>query len=164
MKKTNKGFSLVELIIVIAIMAILAGALAPQLIKYINKSRLSSDVQTGSAIQSAVQAALANEDAYDKAETTYDGKYTPVSDLVSAGGGTGSDRFAEEVVSALGNNKGTGKAKKDIDGNGLTDQNFYVYLDLKDNKVEVYYGTGATKPTDDSQMVSPTAGSKMVKK
>ena len=32
----NKGFSLVELIIVIAIMAILAGALAPALIKYLS--------------------------------------------------------------------------------------------------------------------------------
>ena len=35
----NEGFSLVELIIVIAIMAILAAALAPQLIKYIDNSR-----------------------------------------------------------------------------------------------------------------------------
>ena len=41
----NKGFSLVELIIVIAIMAILVGLMAPQLIKYIEKTNVSSDEQ-----------------------------------------------------------------------------------------------------------------------
>ena len=51
MKKNNKGFSLVELIIVIAIMAILAGALAPALIKYINKSRRSTDVQNADSLR-----------------------------------------------------------------------------------------------------------------
>jgi type IV pilus assembly protein PilA len=35
----NKGFSFVELIIAIAILAIMAGVLAPQLIKYIDSSR-----------------------------------------------------------------------------------------------------------------------------
>ena len=62
----NKGFSLVELIIVIAIMAILAAAIAPALIRYIDKSRRSDDVAAAETINTATQAALANEDAYDE--------------------------------------------------------------------------------------------------
>lgn len=40
----NKGFSLVELIIVIAIMTVLAMAIAPALIRYIEKSREATDI------------------------------------------------------------------------------------------------------------------------
>lgn len=43
MKKNNKGFSLVELIIVIAIMAILVGVMTPQLIKYLAKAKVAAD-------------------------------------------------------------------------------------------------------------------------
>ncbi len=66
----NKGFSLVELIIVIAIMAILAAAIAPALIRYIDKSRKADDLTAGGTINSAMSAALANEDAYDELQGT----------------------------------------------------------------------------------------------
>ena len=49
----NKGFSLVELIIVIAIMAVLVGVLAPQFLKYVERSRKSTDVQNVASIISA---------------------------------------------------------------------------------------------------------------
>ena len=54
-KANNKGFSLVELIVVIAIMAVLVGVLAPQFLKYVERSRKSTDVQNVASIITAVQ-------------------------------------------------------------------------------------------------------------
>ena len=56
--KNNKGFSLVELIIVIAIMAILVGVMAPQLIKYIEKTNVSSDTQLCDTVKNAITTAM----------------------------------------------------------------------------------------------------------
>lgn len=77
MKKNNKGFSLVELIIVIAIMAILAGAIAPALIRYIDKSRRSNDVTASKTIKTAIETALGNESVYEYL-TTGSGDYSYV--------------------------------------------------------------------------------------
>jgi type IV pilus assembly protein PilA len=51
----NKGFSLVELIVVIAIMAVLVGVLAPQFIKYVESSRQSTDIQNVQALKTAIE-------------------------------------------------------------------------------------------------------------
>lgn len=78
--RKNKGFSLVELIIVIAIMAILVGVMAPQLIKYIEKSKVSADTQLCGTVQTALVTALADPQVNDA--TTYNTEFTA---LTSAG-------------------------------------------------------------------------------
>lgn len=60
----NKGFSLVELIVVIAIMAVLVGILAPQFLRYVEKSRCQKDNTALSEIANACKTAAADEQVY----------------------------------------------------------------------------------------------------
>lgn len=62
MKKTNnKGFSLVELIVVVAIMAVLMVVLAPQYLRYVERTRLQKDNSAIAEIANAMKVAMADE-------------------------------------------------------------------------------------------------------
>jgi type IV pilus assembly protein PilA len=65
-KKNNKGFSLVELIVVVLIMAIIAVALAPQVMKWVNNARIATDRQTVDSVKANIQLALADEKAFSE--------------------------------------------------------------------------------------------------
>lgn len=60
-KKNNKGFSLVELIVVIAIMAVLMVVLAPAMLRYVEKTRVQKDESAVSEVINAVNLALSEE-------------------------------------------------------------------------------------------------------
>jgi len=62
--KDNRGFSLVELIVVVLIMAIVAVALAPQVVKWVENSRISSDLETRTDIEKACQFAVTDEEIF----------------------------------------------------------------------------------------------------
>ena len=66
-RKNNHGFTLVELIIAIAIMAILAAACAPLLIRYIDKSRKAIDIENAEILYKAAEMAATsgNDDVID---------------------------------------------------------------------------------------------------
>jgi len=57
--KRNSGFTLVELIIVIAIIAILTAVAAPQYIKYVERTKISKDMNTAAVIERAVSVLCA---------------------------------------------------------------------------------------------------------
>ena len=59
-KSNNKGFSLVELIIVIAIMAVLVGLLAPQYLKYVHNSKVSTDISNAQDVATALNVLFAD--------------------------------------------------------------------------------------------------------
>ena len=91
MKKNNKGFSLVELIIVIAIMAVLIGLLAPQYLKFVKQSKVSADVSNAQSLATAANVAFAAGEIGTCTLSSKDGQVSGVSaqfpstKLVSAG-------------------------------------------------------------------------------
>lgn len=94
----NKGFSLVELIIVIAIMAILIGVMAPQLLKYVERTRVSSDTQLADTVKTAVTTAVLDpvnmDDASYQAAITSLGTATNLESLPAV--------FLDDVAETLG--------------------------------------------------------------
>ncbi len=80
-QKNNKGFSLVELIVVVAIMAVLMGILVPTLVKNVEKSKKQKDASAIEEIRSTMVTTLADPTYSDiEATIVYDGTTMDVDD------------------------------------------------------------------------------------
>ena len=92
--KKNKGFSLVELIIVIAIMVILGAIIAPQYFKHVRNANISSDIEQAARISSAISAEYASQEtgATAAAPLVHDGTWTAVSTISAITGTVGDSK------------------------------------------------------------------------
>lgn len=70
--RNKKGFTLVELIIVIAIIAVLAAVVAPQYIKYVEKSRIGVDEQYISEVGHNIELVAASNPDVSATTVTLD--------------------------------------------------------------------------------------------
>lgn len=98
MKKTNnKGFSLVELIVVVAIMAVLMVVVGPQLLRYVERTRIQRDNTAIAEIANAAKIAMADE-TINKAALPTDGKIVATTGTITFG----STAIEKELIAVLG--------------------------------------------------------------
>ena len=141
----NKGFSLVELIVVVAIMAVLMAVLVPTLIRNVEQTRVQKDKSAIAESHRSTELAISDEEYIDavpsaKGATVASG-VIKVADLYSNKdkGNKDGDELAAEVSSYVGATiKLTSKLKNDCNIR-------IVHMDTAKGKVVFEVKSDATK-------------------
>lgn len=65
-KNSNDGFSLVELIVVIVILAVLIGVTIGGIYQYVNKARINTDINNASTIESGLASIATDKEVFNQ--------------------------------------------------------------------------------------------------
>ena len=150
-QKNNKGFSLVELIVVVAIMAVLMGILVPTLVKNVEKSKKQKDASAIEEIRTTMVTNLADPTYSDlEATIVYDGQTLEITKgQVQVSGATKATDVSSFLTAVSGDVKDwkfTSKAYKAKDKVTfvIKDQMVTTYREAEDESAPGAGGAGAT--------------------
>jgi type IV pilus assembly protein PilA len=162
--KSKKGFSLVELLIVIAIMAVLVGILAPQYIRYVERSRQSADIQVVNSIATAIRTTSLDTMYEEDMPTGLGATITVtwasngngdiiVTDAAAGTGGAAGDTgaIAESIIAIIGgtsvgntgNEAGNANSRSNLAGSFVTELVFTFDAD-GGGRITTVRGVGET--------------------
>ena len=129
-KIDGKGFSLIELIIVVTIMGVLIAVLAPQYIRYIEKSRVGKDTEVAGVVRQAINVAMADPSIKDRPMMF---SQAPIENIDN---GTMPD-FASAVKEYLGTSSLGTFRKERVTSKTYADQDILVEINASAELVEV---------------------------
>lgn len=129
--KKEEGFSLIELIIVIAILAIIAAIAVPNLLANIARANVSTDVSNAKLIADAISASIAMDPALEGTTLT--------SEEFDAGSG---EAVIDAAITVLNGSIPTLRSRD----HGTIDTNFLVTLDA-DGVITIEGSDGTTDVT-----------------
>ena len=132
----NKGFSLVELIVVVLIMGILAVSLTPQVMKWVNNARIANDMNYLRSLESAVSYALMDADVVAQVNDAVTLTHSDIVLTVNASGTDdtvdGESKLLKKTAEILG-------FSTDTAGIDAFKKNS---VKVKENKIEIHINGG----------------------
>lgn len=119
----NKGFSLVELIVVVLIMSIIAVSLAPQVMKWVDNAKIATDVSNYNSLVSNCQLAMTDYKAYSEMKVS--NGYTVV---ISTSGTTITAKTGSDVNDIIAAMDAMDPAWKDVKVKANAGTNYVITI------------------------------------